>query len=95
MTKQLQKSARWVHYEKHRRPRLRSPDLTGKMKLQRHTLETVAKQLEGAHEDEIICNIAGWANHYQQGQYLTVATVAVVCVDGSTQTQQRGNSSFS
>ena len=71
----------------------RSPDLTGKLKLQRHTLETVAKQLEGTHEDEIICNIAGWANHDHQGPYLTVE-LSPWFVSRETQTPQRSNLSF-
>jgi hypothetical protein len=41
----------------------RSPDMIGRMKLQRHTLETIEKQIETSDNDEIVCNIAGWINH--------------------------------
>lgn len=50
----------------------RSPDLVGQIKLQRHTIETIAKQFERTESDEIIANLAGWGNFDHSGQYLTV-----------------------
>jgi hypothetical protein len=51
----------------------RSPDFTGKLKLQRLTLETIAKQLKEADADEIDCCLAGWRNTDANGQqYLSV-----------------------
>ena len=50
----------------------RSPDVTGKLTLQRHTLRAIVKDLEQNGGDEVVCNIAGWVNHDQLGQYLTV-----------------------
>jgi hypothetical protein len=50
----------------------RSPDMIGQLKLQRHTLEAIAKQLSSLDDDEIVCNIAGWLNHDYQGTYLTI-----------------------
>ncbi|MGO9847959.1 MAG: hypothetical protein ACLPKT_15595 [Methylocella sp.] len=50
----------------------RSPNVTGKLTLQRHTLAAIVKDLEETGGDEVICNIAGWLNHDQNGQYLTV-----------------------
>ena len=43
------------------------------MKLQRHTLETIVKQLERSGEDEIEACLAAWENHDHQGEpYLTI-----------------------
>ena len=51
----------------------RSPDTTGTLKLQRHTLETFVKQVEEQDADEIDCCIAGWRNVDANGQrYLFV-----------------------
>jgi hypothetical protein len=50
----------------------RSPDMIGQLKLQRHTLEAIARQLNGSDDDEIVCNIAGWLNHDYRGTYLTI-----------------------
>jgi hypothetical protein len=50
----------------------RSPNVTGKLTLQRHTLRAIVKDLEQNGGDEVICNIAGWVNHDQLGDYLTV-----------------------
>jgi len=46
----------------------RSPDCTGPIKLQRHTIETFNKQFEQTESDEIVANLAGWRN----GPYLNV-----------------------
>src|SRR5215210_3384674 len=50
----------------------RSPDVQGSMKVQRHTLETIMRQLEESDADEITANIAGWCNHDHSGEYLSV-----------------------
>jgi hypothetical protein len=51
----------------------RSPDSTGTLKLQRHTLEAIAKQFKETDATEIDCCIAGWRNSDQNGQpYLSV-----------------------
>ena len=42
------------------------------MKVQRHTIETLMRQLEDADADEIVANIAGWFNEDSSGKYLTV-----------------------
>lgn len=50
----------------------RSPDATGTLTLQHHTIMEIARQLEQAGGEEVVCNIAGWQNRDQQGKYLTV-----------------------
>jgi hypothetical protein len=50
----------------------KSPDATGTMKLQRHTLQMLNKQLDETDGDQIICNLAGWRNEDHSGRYLTV-----------------------
>ena len=50
----------------------RSPDLTGQMKLQRHTAAAIVEQFSHDDIEEVVCNIAGWRNQDYQGPYLTV-----------------------
>jgi hypothetical protein len=51
----------------------RSPDFTGTMKLQRHTLETIVKQFQEIGADETECCLAGWRNTGANGEsYLSV-----------------------
>ena len=50
----------------------RSPDFTGTMKLQRHTLETIAKQFKETDASELDCCIAAWRNEDHNGPLLTV-----------------------
>jgi len=51
----------------------RSPDFTGTIKIQRHTFETIAKQLQDTDAAEVECCLAGWRNSDHNGQpYLTV-----------------------
>jgi hypothetical protein len=50
----------------------RSPDLTGTLKLQRHTMEAIAKQFKESDATEVACCIAGWRNEDQNGPYLSV-----------------------
>jgi hypothetical protein len=49
----------------------RSPDLTGQLRLQRHTVSAIVKQF-GEDQEEVVCNIAGWKNHDYGGAYLTI-----------------------
>jgi hypothetical protein len=57
---------------KHQKTKPRSPDATGKLCLQRHTLTEISRQLDEIGGDEISCNIAAWRNNDQRGPYLTV-----------------------
>jgi hypothetical protein len=50
----------------------RSPDVIGKLRLQRHTLQAIVNDFQDSGGEEVICNIAGWKNEDQQGGYLTV-----------------------
>jgi hypothetical protein len=57
---------------KHQKTKPKSPDATGKLHFQRHTLAEIYNQLDDAGGDEIICNIAAWNNRDQRGRFLTV-----------------------
>jgi len=50
----------------------RSPDLTGQMKLQRHTAAAIVDQFGHDDIEEVVCNLAGWRNQDRGGPYLTV-----------------------
>jgi hypothetical protein len=50
----------------------RSPDTQGAMKVQRHTIEAIMRQLDEADADEVTANIAGWCNEDQSGRYINV-----------------------
>ena len=50
----------------------RSPDLTGQMKLQRHTAAAIVEQFSHDDIEEVVCNIAGWKNQDYKGPYLSV-----------------------
>ena len=50
----------------------KSPDLTGQMKLQRHTAAAIVDQFGHDAIEEVVCNIAGWKNQDYNGSYLTV-----------------------
>jgi hypothetical protein len=50
----------------------KSPDLTGQMKLQRHTAAAIVEQFSHDGIDEVVCNIAGWKNQDCSGPYLSV-----------------------
>src|ERR1700719_495113 len=50
----------------------KSPDLTGQMKLQRHTAAAIVDQFGHDDIEEVVCNIAGWKNQDYNGSYLTV-----------------------
>jgi hypothetical protein len=50
----------------------RSPDLIGQLRLQRHLFKELARQFaEQEESDELIINIAAWANRDADGDYLT------------------------
>jgi hypothetical protein len=57
---------------KHKKTKPRSPDVTGKLSLQRHTLAAIVREIAKTGGEEVICNIAGWMNQNQHGKYLTV-----------------------
>ena len=50
----------------------KSPDLTGRFTLQRHTAAAIVEQFSHDHVEEVVCNIAGWKNEDHVGPYLTV-----------------------
>jgi hypothetical protein len=50
----------------------KSPDLTGQMKLQRHTAAAIVEQFNRDDIEEVVCNLAGWRNQDYTGLYLTV-----------------------
>ena len=50
----------------------KSPDLTGQLKLQRHTAAAIVEQFSHDNVEEVVCNIAGWRNQDHGGPYLTV-----------------------
>ena len=52
--------------------RPKSPDLTGQLKLQRHTAAALVKQFGDDNAEEVVCNIAAWKNQDHGGSYLTV-----------------------
>ena len=56
---------------KNRKTKPQSPDATGKLYFQRHTLKEIYGQLADG-DDEVICNLACWQNDDQHGPYLTV-----------------------
>jgi hypothetical protein len=54
------------------RTKEKSPNLTGKLALQRTTLNELVSQLRGHGGSEITCNVAGWFNVDAAGKYITV-----------------------
>jgi hypothetical protein len=56
----------------HEKTKPKSPDATGKLNFQRQTLKEIYRQLDEAGGDEVVCNIAGWKNNDQYGQFLTI-----------------------
>ena len=53
---------------KHQKTKPNSPDATGKLYFQSHTLAEICKQLDEVGGDEIACNIAAWRNNDQRGR---------------------------
>jgi hypothetical protein len=54
------------------RAKEKSPNLTGKLALQRSTLNELVTQLREDGGTEITCNVAGWFNVDSAGKYITV-----------------------
>jgi hypothetical protein len=50
----------------------KSPDLTGQLKLQRHTAAAILEEFSHEQVEEVVCNIAAWKNQDYNGAYLTV-----------------------
>ena len=51
----------------------RSPELTGQIRIQRHTIKAFVEELKRTDDHEVIGNIAGWRNVDKRGvAYLTV-----------------------
>src|ERR1700733_15307698 len=50
----------------------KAPDLTGQMKLQRHTAAAIVERFSHDDIEEVVCNIAAWKNQDYNGSYLTV-----------------------
>ena len=66
-----QKSLGVLYRAKKTKPR--SPALTGKLRLQKHTLQALIADLKQDDSDEVVCNIAAWSNVDKHGdQYITV-----------------------
>jgi len=57
---------------KNNKTKPKSPDLTGQMKLQRHTAAAIVEQFRHDGIEEVICNIARWKNQDHLRPYLTV-----------------------
>jgi hypothetical protein len=58
---------------KNKNTKPRSPELTGQIKLQSHTIEAIVKDSKRTEGGEVICNIAAWRNIDQRGkQYITI-----------------------
>jgi hypothetical protein len=54
------------------RTKEKSPNLTGKLALQKTTLNELVSQMREDGGVEITCNIAGWFNVDAAGKYITV-----------------------
>jgi hypothetical protein len=74
---------------KNEKTKPRSPDVTGKLCFQRHTLLEIYRQFRQSGDDEVVCNIAGWNNDDHQGSYLTVE-VSPEFVPRNRRTPKRG-----
>jgi hypothetical protein len=71
----------------------RSPDLTGKLEMQRHTFEALAAQFANQDGDTLVCNIAAWINRDGLGEYLTTE-ISPRFVSRQTQQPERPNLRF-
>ena len=54
------------------RTKPKSPNLTGKLCLQRTTMNELAQEFRASGAEQIDCNIAGWLNVDGSGKYITV-----------------------
>jgi hypothetical protein len=50
----------------------KSPNLTGRLILQRHDFERFAQEFSATNGDEITCDLAAWSNVDARGPFLTV-----------------------
>ena len=48
----------------------RSPELTGTIQIQRHTLEAIMTQMDD--DDDVVANLAAWKHHDGKDHYLSV-----------------------
>jgi hypothetical protein len=59
--------------KKNAKKKPKAPDLTGTLKLQRHTFDRIAQAFQDNDLSEVTCNVAAWNNKDYQGQpYLTI-----------------------
>ena len=68
MMKNKQKSLGLLRIQQKTKPR--SPELQGTIRIQRHTLEAISKQLDD--DNEVIANLAAWKHHDGNDFYLSV-----------------------
>jgi hypothetical protein len=54
------------------RTKPKSPNLTGRLSLQRTTMTEFVQELRETGADQIECNMAGWFNVDASGKYITV-----------------------
>ena len=72
LDKQVKQKRSLGALRKNNKSKPKSPDLTGEMKLQRHTAAAIVEQFSRDDIDEVVCNIAGWKNQDYKGPYLSV-----------------------
>jgi hypothetical protein len=72
LDKQIKRKLSLGALRKSNKTKPKSPDLTGKFTLQRHTAATILEQFSHDGIEEVTCNIAGWKNQDHNGPYLTV-----------------------
>jgi hypothetical protein len=72
LDKQVKQKRSLGALRKNNKTKPKSPDLTGQMKLQRHTAAAIVDQFSHDDIEEVVCNIAGWKNQDYSGSYLTV-----------------------
>lgn len=68
MTKNKLKSLGSLRIQQKTKPR--SPELQGTIRIQRHTLDAISKQLDD--DNEVIANLAAWKYHDGNDFYLSV-----------------------
>ena len=70
MNIQHKRSLGFLRQAKKTKPK--SPDCLGTIHLQKHTLDALVEQFSDQDDGELVANLAGWKNHDENGQYLTV-----------------------
>ena len=71
LTRQVKQKRSLGALRKANKTKPKSPDLTGQMKLQRHTAAAIVDQFSHDGIEEVVCNIAGWKNQDYNGPYLS------------------------